>query len=225
MCQLVDSENFILLHQQVSVYFHLSSGIILSTWPYVFLVLEHYTSLESWCCNQDCWVLLGGGDWNAQTCTSAPPANFPGQHLFSGLQSLQQAARTARTAADSNSALSGDRSRDAFLLCLTVSLPTCQSRGPLYAPAASREKKRDESVDVGGQFISRTVHAGRSRGASPQQRFGRWKLPVKINAGCRQSGWWSRPSISSSDEELVRERKGASPPHSRHQIRSNLLFF
>lgn len=53
MCQLVDSENFILLHQQVSVYFHLSSGIILSTWPYVFLVLEHYTSLESWCCNQD----------------------------------------------------------------------------------------------------------------------------------------------------------------------------
>lgn len=81
----------------------------------------------------------GGG---GKTCTSAPPANFPGQHLFSGRQSLQQAAPTARTAADSNSALSGDRSRDAFLLCLTVSLPTCQSRGPLYAPAASRKKKK-----------------------------------------------------------------------------------
>lgn len=66
MCQLVDSENFILLQQQVSVYFHFLSGIILSTWPHVFLVVEHYTSLESWCCDQDCWVLLGGGDWNAQ---------------------------------------------------------------------------------------------------------------------------------------------------------------
>lgn len=33
------------------------------------------------------------------------------------------------------------------------------------------------------------------------------------------------PPISSSDEELVRERKGVSPPHSRDQIRSNLLFF
>lgn len=66
MCELVDSENFILLNQQVSVYFHWSSDIILSTWPYVFLVFEHYTSLESWCCNRDCGVLLGGGNWNAQ---------------------------------------------------------------------------------------------------------------------------------------------------------------
>lgn len=52
---------------------------------------------------------------------------------------------------------------------VTSDLPVLR---PLYAPAASREK-RDQSVDARGRFIGRTVHTGRSRDASPQHRFGR----------------------------------------------------
>lgn len=153
------------------------------------------------------------------------------QHVFSGLQSLQQAAPTAGTAADSNSALSCllflVTDPEMLFCCIygvTSDLPVLR---PLYAPAASR-KKRGESVDVRGQFISRTVHTGRSRDASPQQRFGKTSENVVRR---QENQCWlpairvtESPSISSSDEELVRERRGVSPPHSIDQIRSNLLF-
>lgn len=94
--------------------------------------------------------------------------------------------------------------------------------GPLYAPAASRGKKEtkvwmlvdDLSADLStpGEVVMRHHSTGlAAENFLRQQENQCWLPAIRV---------MESPSISSSDEELVRERKGASPPHSRDQIRS-----
>lgn len=83
--------------------------------------------------------------------------------------------------------LSGDRSRDAFLLYLRRHFRLASPEAIIRTSCVTG-KKRDQSVDARGRFIGRTVHTGRSRDASPQHRFGRWKLPATAGKSMLAAG-------------------------------------